>query len=101
MQQQEWLIERERILGHIKELEAENAELRKRPGEDVMPIQKLSANQMTDIEAAQFCLVSIQGAPPDVGGHTLYRVACWRQRYGCPCPRVSSYLTSTFLPLWM
>lgn len=40
MQQQEWLIERERLLGHIKELEAENAEFRKRLGEDVMPIQK-------------------------------------------------------------
>ena len=40
MQQQEWQIERERLLGRIKELEAENAELRKRLGEDVMPIEK-------------------------------------------------------------
>lgn len=40
MQVQEWLIERERLLGRIKELEAENAELRKRLGEDVMPIEK-------------------------------------------------------------
>ena len=40
MQVQEWLIERERLLGRIKELEAENAELRKRLGEDVMLIEK-------------------------------------------------------------
>ena len=40
MQQQEWQIERERLLGRIKELEAENAELRKRLDEDTMPIEK-------------------------------------------------------------
>ena len=41
MQHQEWYIERERLLGRIKELEAENAELRKRLGEDLMPIEKV------------------------------------------------------------
>ena len=40
MQHQEWYIERERLLGRIKELEAENAELRKRLAEDVTPIKK-------------------------------------------------------------
>lgn len=40
MQVQEWLIERQKLLERIKELEAENAELRKRLGEDVMPIEK-------------------------------------------------------------
>ena len=40
MQVQEWLIERERLLGHIKELKVENAELRKRLGKDVTPIEK-------------------------------------------------------------
>ncbi len=40
MQHQEWYIERERLLGRIKELEVENAELRKRLGEDVTPIEK-------------------------------------------------------------
>ena len=40
MQVQEWLIECERLLGRIKELEAENAELRKRLGENVTPIEK-------------------------------------------------------------
>ena len=42
MQHQEWYIERERLLGRIKELEAENAELRKSLGEDVeVPIYLL------------------------------------------------------------
>jgi len=41
VQHQEWYIERERLLGRIKELEAENAELRKRLGEDLMPIEKV------------------------------------------------------------
>ena len=40
MQVQEWLIERERLLGRIKKLKAENAELRKRLGKDVTPIEK-------------------------------------------------------------
>ena len=35
---QEWIAERQRLLGRIKELEAENAELKKRLGEDVMPV---------------------------------------------------------------
>jgi len=40
MQQHEWLIERQQLLERIKELEAENTELRKRLGEDVTPIEK-------------------------------------------------------------
>ena len=40
MQVQEWLIERQQLLERIKDLEAENAELRKRLGEDVTPIEK-------------------------------------------------------------
>ena len=37
---QEWIAERQRLLERIKELEAENAELRKRLGEDVVPIKQ-------------------------------------------------------------
>ena len=40
MQVQEWLIERQQLLEQIKELEAEKAELRKRPSEDVTPTEK-------------------------------------------------------------
>lgn len=36
----EWIAERQRLLERIKELEAENAELRKRLGEDVVPIKQ-------------------------------------------------------------
>ena len=40
MQVQEWLTEREQLLGRIKKLKAENAELRKRLGKDITPIEK-------------------------------------------------------------
>ena len=40
MQQHEWLIERQQLFERIKELEAENTELRKRLGEDVTPTEK-------------------------------------------------------------
>ena len=40
MQVQEWLIERQQLLERIKELEAENAEFRKRLGEVVTPTEK-------------------------------------------------------------
>ena len=40
MQVQEWLIERQQLLERIKDLEAENAELRKRLGKDITPIEK-------------------------------------------------------------
>ena len=40
MQHHEWLIERQQLLERIKELEAENTELRKRLGEDVTPTEK-------------------------------------------------------------
>jgi len=36
----EWIAERQRLLERIKELETENAELRKRLGEDVVPIKQ-------------------------------------------------------------
>ena len=37
---QEWIAERQRLIERIKELEAENAELKKRLGEDVVPIKQ-------------------------------------------------------------
>ena len=40
MQVQEWLIERQKLLERIKELEAENAKLRKKLGKDVTSIEK-------------------------------------------------------------
>ena len=40
MNYQEWLIERQQLTERIKELEAENAELRKRLGEDVVPVHR-------------------------------------------------------------
>ena len=61
MQQHEWLIERQQLLERIKELEAENTELRKRLGEDVTPtekkptaMQKLSLKEKVDLFRSLF-----------------------------------------------
>ena len=57
----EWIAERQRLLGRIKELEAENAELKKRLGEDVVPVvheptamQKLSAQEKVELFRSVF-----------------------------------------------
>ena len=44
---QGWIAERQQLLERIKELEAENAELRKRLGEDVVPIKQEPAAMQT------------------------------------------------------
>ena len=56
-----WIIERQRLLERIKELEAENAELKKRLGEDVVPavheptaMQKLSAQEKVELFRSVF-----------------------------------------------
>ena len=58
---QEWIAERQRLLERIKELEAENAELKKRLGEDVVPVvheptamQKLSAQEKVELFRSLF-----------------------------------------------
>lgn len=57
----DWIIERLQLLERIKELEAENAELKKRLGEDVVPvvqeptaIQKLSAQEKVELFRSVF-----------------------------------------------
>lgn len=58
---QEWIAERQRLLERIKELEAENTELKKRLGEDVVPVvheptamQKLSALEKVELFRSLF-----------------------------------------------
>ena len=58
---QEWIAERQRLLERIKELEAENAELKKRLGEDVVPVaheptamHKLSAQEKVELFRSVF-----------------------------------------------
>ena len=58
---QEWIAERQRLLERIKELEAENTELKKRLGEDVVPVvheptamQKLSAQEKVELFRSLF-----------------------------------------------
>ena len=57
----DWIVERQRLLERIKELEAENAELKKRLGEDVVPavheptaMQKLSAQEKVELFRSVF-----------------------------------------------
>ena len=57
----DWVIERQRLLERIKELEAENAELKKRLDEDVVPVvqeptamQKLSAQEKVELFRSVF-----------------------------------------------
>ena len=58
---QDWLAERQQLIERIKELEAENAELRKRLGEDIAPVQRkptamllLSLQEKVDLFRSQF-----------------------------------------------
>ena len=58
---QEWIAERQRLLERIKELENENAELKKRLGENAMPVtheptamQKLSAQEKVNLFRSLF-----------------------------------------------
>ena len=57
----DWIIERQQLLERIKELEAENSELKKRLGEDVVPVvqeptamQKLSAQEKVELFRSVF-----------------------------------------------
>ena len=57
----DWIIERQQLLERIKELEVENAELKKRLGEDVTPLvhepaamQKLSAQEKVELFRSLF-----------------------------------------------
>ena len=48
---QEWITERQRLLERIKELEAENVELKRRLGEDVTPLaQEPTAMQTLSLQ---------------------------------------------------
>ena len=58
---QEWITERQRLLERIKELEVENTELKKRLGEDVVPVvyeptvmHKLSAQEKVGLFRSVF-----------------------------------------------
>ena len=58
---QEWIAERQRLIERIKELEAENAELKKRLGEDVVHVvheptamHKLSAQEKVELFRSVF-----------------------------------------------
>ena len=48
---QDWVVERQRLLNRIKELEAENTELKKQLGEDIIPVvQEPTAMQTLSLQ---------------------------------------------------
>lgn len=86
MQHQDWHIEHERLLGRIKELEAENAELRKRLGEDVTPIEKKpTAMQKLSLQEKVELFRSLFKGREDVFAHRWYSKTTGKAGYQPVC----------------
>ena len=98
MQVQEWLIERQQLLERIRELEAENTELRKRLGEDVKPIKKkTTATQNLSLQEKVDLFRSLFKGREDVFARGIYglghigsAVACIAQAFGMRVLAVTS-----------
>ena len=103
---QEWITERQKLLERIKELEAENAELKKRLGEDVVSVvleptamQKLSAQEKVELFRSVFkgredvfarrwySKVSGKGGYQPVCQNEWNRQLCDKRKFKCAeCP---------------
>ena len=78
MQVQEWLIERQQLLERINELEAENAELRKRLGEDVMSIEKkTTATQNLSLQEKVDLFITLFNGHEDVFARRVVQQDKW------------------------
>lgn len=72
----DWIIERQRLLERIKELEAENIELKKRLGEDVVPeVQELTAMQTLSLQEKMDLFRSLFKGREDVFARRWYSKA--------------------------
>ena len=86
MQQHEWLIERQQLLERIKELEAENTELRKRLGEDVTPTEKKpTAMQNLSLQEKVDLFRSLFKGREDVFAHRWYSKTSGKAGYQPVC----------------
>ena len=86
MQVQEWLIERQQLLERIKKLEAENAELRKRLGEDVTPIEKKpTAMHIMSLQAKVDLFRSLFNGREDVFARRWYSKTSGKAGYQPVC----------------
>ena len=82
----EWIAERQRLLERIKELEAENAELRKRLGEDVVPVvQKPTAMQKLSVQEKVGLFRSVFKGREDVFAKRWYSKASGKGGYQPVC----------------
>ena len=110
---QDWLAERQQLIERIKELEAENAELRKRLGEDIAPVQreptamrKLSLQEKVDLFRSLFMGredIFARRWYSRASGKSGYQPACkneWhRQLCGKPKQNCSDCPNRQLLPL--
>lgn len=86
MNNQEWIAERQRLLGRIKELEAENAELRKRLGEDVVSaVQKTTAMQKLSLQEKVDLFHSLFKGREDVFARRWYSKVTGKSGYQPVC----------------
>ena len=82
----DWIAERQRLLGRIKELEAENAELKKLLGEDVMPVvQEPTAMQTLSLQEKVDLFRSIFKGREDVFARRWYSKASGKSGYQPVC----------------
>jgi superfamily II DNA or RNA helicase len=82
----DWIIERQRLLERIKELEDENTELKKRLGEDVVPVvQKPTAMQKLSVQEKVGLFRSVFKGREDVFAKRWYSKASWKGGYQPVC----------------
>ena len=86
MDQQEWLAERQQLIERIKELEAENAELRKRLGEDIAPFeQKPTVKKRLSLEERVELFRSLFKGREDVFARRWFSKASGKSGYQPVC----------------
>ena len=82
----DWIIERQRLLERINELETENAELKKRLGEDVVPVvQKPTAMQTLSLQEKVDLFRSLFKGREDVFARRWYSKASGKGGYQPVC----------------
>ena len=85
---QEWITERQRLLERIKELEAENVELKRRLGEDVTPVaQEPTAMHTLSLQEKVDLFRSLFKGREDVFARRWYSKASGKGGYQPVCQK--------------
>ena len=83
---QDWVVERQRLLNRIKELEAENTELKKRLGEDIIPVVQVpTAMQTLSLQEKVNLFRSLFKGREDVFARRWYSKATGKAGYQPVC----------------